>query len=179
MTTAGSSAVRLKPDATGVSEVRLKPDATGAPTVRLTPDTTGASRFGVVAAVLLAAAVGIGAQDRTTWDGVYTEEQAKRGDALYQEHCIKCHGASLQGNGEGAGPLTGPVFMATWNGVGMGAMLERVRLTMPQDKPGKMTRQEIADLLAFVLRSNKFPPGESELARQVDLLNGITFKSEK
>ena len=58
-------------------------------------------------------------------------------------------------------------------------MLERVRLTMPQDKPGKMTRQEIADLLAFVLRSNKFPPGESELARQVDLLNGITFKSEK
>ena len=69
--------------------------------------------------------------------------------------------------------------MATWNGVGMGAMLERVRLTMPQDKPGKMTRQEIADLLAFVLRSNKFPAGESELARQVDLLNGITFKSEK
>ncbi len=135
-------------------------------------------RFGIVAAVLLLVA-GVRAQDRTTWDGVFTEEQAKRGDALYQEHCVRCHGASLQGNGEGAGALTGPVFMANWNGVGMGAMLERVRLTMPQDKPGKMTRQEIADLLAFVLRSNKFPPGESELARQVDLLNGITFKSEK
>ena len=47
------------------------------------------------------------------WDGVYTEEQAKRGEALYSEHCVRCHGASLQGNGEGAGPLTGPVFTAT------------------------------------------------------------------
>jgi hypothetical protein len=30
-----------------------------------------------------------------------------------------------------------------------------------------------------VLRSNKFPAGESELQRQPDLLNSITFKSEK
>ena len=134
-------------------------------------------RFGIVAAVLLLVA-GIRAQDRTTWDGVYTEEQATRGEALYQEHCVRCHGAALQGNGEGALPLTGSIFMATWNGVEMGAMLERVRLSMPQDKPGTMSRQQIADLLAFVLRSNKFPAGESELARQPDLLNAITFKSE-
>ena len=134
-------------------------------------------RFGIVVAVLLLV-TGIRAQDRTTWDGVYTEEQATRGEALYQEHCVRCHGATLQGNGEGALPLTGPIFMATWNGVEMGAMLERVRLSMPQDKPGTMSRQQIADLLAFVLRSNKFPAGESELARQPDLLNAITFKSE-
>ena len=107
-------------------------------------------RFGIVATVLLLVA-GVRAQDRTTWDGVFTEDQAKRGDALYQEHCVRCHGASLQGNGEGAGPLTGPIFMATWNGVEMGAMLERVRLSMPQDKPGTMSRQQVADLLAFVL----------------------------
>jgi mono/diheme cytochrome c family protein len=137
-------------------------------------------RFGVVATALpLVATLTISAQNRTTWDGVYTEEQAKRGEALYQEHCVRCHGATLQGNGEGALPLAGPIFMATWNGVEMGAMLERVRLSMPQDKPGTMSRQQVADLLAFVLRSNKFPAGESELARQPDLLNSITFKSEK
>jgi mono/diheme cytochrome c family protein len=137
-------------------------------------------RFGIVAVALpLAAILTISAQNRTTWDGVYTEDQAKRGEALYEEHCGRCHGAALQGNGEGALPLTGSIFMATWNGVEMGAMLERVRLSMPQDKPGKMSRQEIADLLAFVLRSNKFPAGESELPRQPDLLNSITFKSEK
>ena len=118
-------------------------------------------------------------QERTTWDGVYTDEQANRGEALYKEHCSRCHGATLQGNGEGALPLTGATFAATWNGVTLGAMMERIRLSMPQDKPGTMSRQQLADLLAFVLRSNKFPAGEAELAKQTDILNAITFKSEK
>lgn len=118
-------------------------------------------------------------QAATTWDGVYTEDQAKRGEALYQEHCVRCHGAALQGNGEGALPLVGATFKSNWNGVTMGAMMERVRLSMPQDKPGTMTRQQIADLLAFVLRSNNFPAGDAELAKQTDILNAITFKIEK
>jgi hypothetical protein len=50
---------------------------------------------------------------------------------------------------------------------------------MPQDKPGTMTRQQAADLLAFILQANKFPAGKDELARQTDLLNAIVFKSEK
>jgi mono/diheme cytochrome c family protein len=136
-----------------------------------------------VTSALLAAALGAAifarAQDRTTWDGVYTEEQAKRGEALYGEHCVRCHGATLQGNGEGALPLTGSTFGATWNGVTLGAMMERVRLSMPQDKPGTMSRQQIADLLAFILRANKFPAGDTELAKQTDILNAITFKSQR
>jgi mono/diheme cytochrome c family protein len=132
---------------------------------------------------LLTAALGVRTlahgQDRTTWDGVYTEEQAQRGEALYGEHCVRCHGATLQGNGEGALPLTGATFGATWNGVPLGAMMERVRLSMPQDKPGTMSRQQIADLLAFILRSNKFPAGETELAKQTDILNAILYKRER
>ena len=131
--------------------------------------------FGVV----LGARMPARTQDRTTWDGVYTEEQANRGEALYKDHCIRCHGATLQGNGEGALPLTGATFGATWNGVTLGAMMERVRLSMPQDKPATMSRQQIADLLAFILRSNKYPAGETELAKQTDILNAITFKVEK
>ncbi len=119
------------------------------------------------------------AQQRTVWDGVYTDEQATRGETLYGEQCVKCHGATLQGNGEGALPLTGATFKATWNGVSIGAMFDRVRLSMPQDKPATMTRQQIADLLAFILRANKFPAGTSELSRQTDLLNAIVFPSEK
>jgi len=42
-----------------------------------------------------------------------------------------------------------------------------------------MTRQQVADLLAFILRANKFPAGTTELSRQTDLLNAIEFKSEK
>jgi cytochrome c len=118
-------------------------------------------------------------QDRTVWDGVYTEEQATRGEALYAEQCVKCHGATLQGNGEGAKPLTDATFKSTWNGVPLGALFDRVRLSMPQDKPGSMTRQQVADLLAFILHENKFPAGKVELTRQTDLLNAIMFRSEK
>lgn len=127
----------------------------------------------------LAVTIDFRAQQRTVWDGVYTDEQATRGEALYGEQCVKCHGASLQGNGEGALPLTGATFKSNWNGVSMGAMFDRVRLSMPQDKPATMTRQQVADVLAFILRANKFPAGTDELARQTDLLNTILFKSEK
>src|ERR1043165_9060110 len=130
-------------------------------------------------ALALAATIEARAQQRTVWDGVYTEEQATRGETLYGEQCVKCHGATLQGNGEGALPLTGATFKSTWNGVSMGAMFDRVRLSMPQDKPASMTRQQVADLLAFILRANKFPAGKEELARQTDLLNTIVFQAEK
>ena len=137
----------------------------------------------MVAILALPAAVAVRgasrAQGRTTLDGVYTEEQAARGEALYKVHCIRCHGTNLQGNGEGAGPLIGPPFTTNWNGITMGVMLERVRQSMPLDKPLTMTRQQVADLLAFVLRSNKFPAGKSELVRQPDMLNAITFQLEK
>jgi mono/diheme cytochrome c family protein len=137
---------------------------------------------GVLAAawlLMLGIAIDVRAQQRTVWDGVYTDEQATRGEALYGEHCVKCHGATLQGNGEGALPLTGATFKSTWNGVSMGAMFDRVRLSMPQDKPATMTRQQVADVLAFILRANKMPAGTSELSRQTDLLNAIVFQAEK
>lgn len=129
--------------------------------------------------LMVIATLAVRAQDRTVWDGVYTDEQATRGEGLYGEHCVRCHGASLQGNGEGANPLTGATFKSTWNGVSIGAMFDRVRLSMPQDKPATLTRQQVADLLAFILRANKFPAGKSELVRQTDILNAIMFESEK
>jgi mono/diheme cytochrome c family protein len=131
------------------------------------------------ALIMLGSALALRAQSKTVWDGVYTEEQATRGEALYADHCAQCHGANLQGNGEGANALTGAAFKSTWNGVAMGVMFDRVRLSMPQDKPATMTRQEVADLLAFILRANKFPAGTSELVRQTEMLNAITFQSEK
>jgi cytochrome c len=133
----------------------------------------------LMGAAIATAAVAGRAQEKTVWDGIYTEAQASRGEALYSEHCVRCHGATLQGNGEGAQPLTGATFKSTWNGVPMGALFDRVRLSMPQDKPGTMTRQQVADLVAFILHANKFPAGKEELARQTDLLNAIVFKSEK
>ncbi|MBI4487062.1 MAG: c-type cytochrome, partial [Acidobacteria bacterium] len=36
-------------------------------------------------------------QTRSVSDGVYTAEQAQRGQALYKTQCLACHGDKLQG----------------------------------------------------------------------------------
>lgn len=91
-------------------------------------------------------------------DGVYTEEQAKRGETIYLEHCLRCHGPKLLGGNE-VGALTGPVFNGNWNGVPLGQMLDRVRVTMPLDKPSTMSRQQIADVLSLSSAITRSPRG--------------------
>jgi cytochrome c len=118
------------------------------------------------------------ADSRSVWDGVYTEEQAKRGEPLYRKECAACHGDMLTG-GESAPPLTGGPFLANWNGLTMGDLFDRIRKTMPQSNPGRLTRQQDADILAFMLSVNKFPAGKAELYRQSEMLREIRFESAK
>ena len=115
---------------------------------------------------------------RSVWDGVYTEEQAKRGEAVYLERCVHCHGPTLGGIDEAAA-LTGQTFNGNWNGVTLDLMLDRVRTTMPVDKPGTLSRQQVADVLAFVFSANKFPAGTTELPRQAEMLSLIQYKATK
>lgn len=115
---------------------------------------------------------------RSVWDGVYTEEQAQRGEPLYREGCASCHGDTLKGAGE-APPLSGGPFISNWNGLTLGDLFERIRRTMPQDKPGRVNRQSKADILAYVLSVNKFPPGKTELQHQTEFLREIQFEATK
>ncbi len=112
------------------------------------------------------------------WDGVYTEEQAQRGEPLYHEACASCHGGTLKGSGE-APPLAGGSFLANWNGLPLGDLFERIRRTMPQDKPGRISRQHKADILAYILSVNRFPAGKTELQHQTEFLNEIRFEATK
>lgn len=133
----------------------------------------------VIAVACLAAAGFTHAQDaRTIWDGVYTEAQARRGEAIYFDHCARCHSSTLAGGVDGAAPLTGPTFKGNWNGVPLGAMADRIRQTMPADKPATLSRQQTADVLTFILRANKAPAGKVELSRQAEILNTITFTAD-
>lgn len=132
----------------------------------------------VVGCVLLA--ILAHAQDeKSVWDGVYTEEQAKRGEALYADRCVRCHGPAFMGGTDGAGALIGPTFNGNWNNVTLDQMLDRVRLTMPQDKPASLSRQQTADALAFILSINKIPAGKTELPRQAEMLALIRYKAAK
>jgi len=118
------------------------------------------------------------AESRTVWDGVFTEEQAKRGEPIYRKECAACHGDMLTG-GESSPPLTGGAFLANWNGLTMGDLFDRIRKTMPQSAPGRLTRQQDADILAFLLSVNKFPAGKTELYRQLEMLKEIRFEATK
>ena len=118
------------------------------------------------------------AESRSVWDGVYTEEQAKRGEEVYKKECAACHGAELTG-GESAPPLTGGAFQANWNGLTLGDLFDRIRKTMPQSKPSSLTRQQDSDVLAFMLSVNKFPAGKTELYRQSEMLKEIRFETKK
>ncbi len=136
----------------------------------------GAPLIGLL--ILFASALAAQSTTKSVWDGVYTEAQAKRGFSVYQQHCASCHGPSLEG-GETAGPLVGPIFLSNWNGVTVGDMFERTRMSMPQDKPGTISRQNMADVLAFVFSQNDFPVGKAELARQAEMLKQIKFEAVK
>jgi mono/diheme cytochrome c family protein len=121
---------------------------------------------------------GAASGSRSVWDGVYTEEQAQRGEPLYHDSCSACHGDTLKGSGE-TPALAGSAFLANWSGLPLGDLFERIRRTMPQDKPGRVTRQQKADILAYLLRFNKFPAGKTELPHQTEFLNEIRFEASK
>jgi quinoprotein glucose dehydrogenase len=121
---------------------------------------------------------GTSAQARSVWDGVYTKEQAKRGDKLYHGQCASCHGEMLTG-GEAAPPLAGGEFLSNWNGLTVGDLFERIRISMPQDHPGRLSRQENADILAYVLSVNKFPAGKTELQQRTEVLKEIRFEATR
>jgi mono/diheme cytochrome c family protein len=117
-------------------------------------------------------------QAKSQWDGVYTQEQAKRGDALYAEHCASCHGADMNG-GEMAPGLTGGEFSANWNDLSLGDLFERMRVSMPQNAPGSLSRAQNADILAYILSKGNYPAGKTELPQATDVLNTIKFVSSK
>jgi quinoprotein glucose dehydrogenase len=115
---------------------------------------------------------------KSVWDGVYTEEQANRGKQGYADQCASCHGPELTG-GEMAPALSGGDFMSDWDGLTVGDLFERIRISMPQNAPGSLSGQQNADILAFVLASNKFPSGSTELAKEAMILKTIKFEAKK
>jgi mono/diheme cytochrome c family protein len=118
------------------------------------------------------------APSRSVWDGVYTAEQAKRGEPLYAQYCSSCHGTTFEG-GEMAPALAGGTFNANWNGLSLGDLYERIRISMPQNNPNSLGRQQYADILATMLAAGEFPAGSSELTREADVLRQISFQSTR
>jgi mono/diheme cytochrome c family protein len=146
--------------------------------------TTFRTLGGILAVAWTMAAVGgsIGAQEppavRSVLDGAYTADQAKRGEAMYGEFCASCHAPALTG-GEMAPALVGGDFNADWVGLSVNDLFERIRVSMPQNNPGSLSRQQNADIVAFILSAGKYPAGKTELPKEAEVLKTIKFEALK
>jgi len=114
----------------------------------------------------------------SVWDGIYSAEQARKGEALYRQECASCHGEKLEGRGQ-APPLTGADFIMDWNGMTVGDLFEKMQTSMPADQPGHLSREQNATLLAFILSANQFPAGAAELSTDGERLQQIRFEAAK
>ena len=114
------------------------------------------------AAVLAAGAAGAAAAAQPPPTGVYTEAQAEAGSAAYARECATCHQANLQGSFE-APPLAGASFLQFWGDLTPRDLFDRVRLSMPPDRPGALGEEAYVDIVAYLLRANGAAPGETPL----------------
>ncbi len=145
------------------------------------------------AAVVMTMPTSIGAQaplapapapapTRTVPDGVFSDAQAARGQALYAQRCAGCHGPALEG--AQAPALTGEAFTTKFRMEPLSALFIKIRYTMPPLPPPnaapqapspadpkppanapvapRLTPQQGADLVAHVLKSNGFPAGKTD-----------------
>ena len=118
------------------------------------------------------------AASHSVWDGVYSKEQAARGQTTYNSKCARCHGENLMG-GEDSPALVDRDFLEKWNGKSLGALVEVIRKTMPSDGPGKLSRQQSTDITAYLLSANSFPSGSADLPSDPDVLNSIVLQAKK
>ncbi len=134
----------------------------------------GAAALVLVTGVVAAAS----AQDAaapSVRDGVYTAEQADRGEVLYDDQCAVCHGAIRQFVPEMAALLGDHNFRNYWRGRSLGEMFGYIRETMPQDGPGTLTAAQTAEIMAHILRGNRLPAGVTALPDDEETLNAIPF----
>ncbi|MBZ5604324.1 MAG: cytochrome c [Acidobacteriia bacterium] len=120
------------------------------------------------------------AQDasKSVWDGIYTDDQAKKGSAAYAEQCASCHGDQLTG-GEMAPPLAGGEFLSNWNGLSVGDLFERIRTGMPPANPGKLSREAKAEIVAYLLAFNKFPSSSKDMPSNTEMLKQFRIDAQK
>lgn len=115
---------------------------------------------------------------RSVWDGIYTDRQAARGEADFRDACASCHGQKLDGRGQ-IPPLAGSDFISNWNGMSVGDLFEKIQVSMPADRPGQLSKEQNAGILAYILKFNQFPAGSKDLPADADALRGIRFGANR
>ncbi len=120
-------------------------------------------RLALAAGILTCSAVAVFAQERPATPA-FTTAQAERGQATYRQSCQDCHGSSLDNGEFGGPPLKGGYFRTRWGSGNVAVLYGYVSLAMPPDRPGQLSPQTYADLVAFILSNNGYAAGDKELS---------------
>src|SRR4051794_32728429 len=135
----------------------------------------------IVSSALLLGAWGADAQQakRSTASGVFTAEQAKKGETAYQARCAGCHGTDLRSTDSEAPDLTEGIFEFGWNGKTIAETFEQIRRTMPVDNPRSLDDQTYLDILTYIFQFNGVPSGNQKLEPNLPALQQIVIESPK
>ncbi|CAB1369856.1 c-type cytochrome [Denitratisoma oestradiolicum] len=109
-------------------------------------------------------------------NGVFSQAQAKRGQGVIIEACASCHSISLLGGEGNTPPLVGDGFQNKWNGLTLKDLFQKAYSTMPPESPGRLSKSDYVDALAFILSSNKYPPGDKDLSSNLEALGQIKIE---
>lgn len=91
----------------------------------------------------------------------FTQDQARRGAAVYAQHCATCHGEELEGFGPFP-PLSGSGFREHYQDKTLGELYTFVREQMPLGSGNTLEPTQYADVVTFLLSRNRMPAGEVE-----------------
>lgn len=127
--------------------------------------------FGAVTADEVVAIIGEGGESVeqvSVWSGVYTEEQARNGERIYNGACAMCHGNRLNGAPEdpdmrGTPALARERLIRSWEGQTIASLYEYTRSTMPVVNPGYLEDQEYVDIVAYMFEVTGMPAGDKRL----------------
>ena len=110
---------------------------------------------------------------RSAKEGVYTTAQAGQGKTAYDDKCASCHGSMASVTPDMAPLLNDSGFQNLWRDRSLAQLFERIRETMPQDKPNTLSPEETAALVAYILNGNQLPAGETALPTDLEILKEI------
>ena len=134
------------------------------------------SLVATIAAILLATGTSAShAQDSSaaaasvsTLSGVYSKDQASRGEKTYEAKCTACHAPSVH---------TGEAFTRAWETRTAYDLFELIRTTMPNDDPGSLSREQYGEIVAYLFKLNDFPAGRRPLPTENEGLKQVKIES--
>jgi mono/diheme cytochrome c family protein len=100
----------------------------------------------------------------TIWDGVYTTEQAIRGESTAYRNCFSCHVPADWATSR---------FLDPSSDQRLGDLFQTISRSMPMDAPGKLSPEEYADIVAYMLELQGAPTGGTELPSELRELDRI------